>query len=699
VTAMVRALTLLIALVLVALCAGSAAAQTPPTDNLKPHVAAAAQEYDQQFPDITSVGGYNDEGSVPNSDHPKGLAIDLMTTDVPLGDAVSEYSIANVDRLGISYLIWNNRDWNPQAGWGPYTGPSPHTDHVHISFKPFGAGIPTVAPAAALSPRLPFTSAGEDDAPAPEYPGTGVVGQVDPPDEAQGRANAEAGTPAWIYRQLSYAGQKWYTYDLGVIPSPTVRGDTWFGNMFFDAAKFIVAATIAVNDTVLEGGLLDRLDDLIVVGTVTMYESVYTPLVPLVLLILALVLLLKVLRGELAVVAQRTAYALGALAVGSAAYLTPLAYVYVVDDALMGTSQAIRSGLLDAANVDGSDGLAETLHSQVVYDTWTAGQFGKEDSPAAVQHGQDLAVAQAFTRAEIRAGVQEDTGSALKQESYADIYDQLPPSSQQFFSGKASNRIGVGAFAVFEAVIYCSFQLVSSFAVFMAMLLFRLIVLLAPALAVIALIRHKTLADMFKATALAVFVALYLMLVASAHLMILVNVARWDISGFSAALLMLAVTVLLFWMTNPLRKMQSMATTGIAAAAAAPAWLPGARRVKADFTDEEATKVRSADSSRRQEWDRHETRQDNVHASPVRTEDRELVGAGVGAGPEPGTGRMDRARSVATDAWERSRTPLPDEDEQWRPMRLEETSRQDPAPADSPDSAGRQEPVPVDRSD
>jgi hypothetical protein len=206
---------------------------------------------------------------------------------------------------------------------------------------------------------------------------------------------------------------------------------------------------------------------------------------------------------------------------------------------------------------------------------------------------------------------------------------------------------------------------------------------------------------MFRATAHAVFVALYLMLVASAHLMILVNVARWDISGFSAALLMLAVTVLLFWMTNPLRKMQSMATTGIAAAAAAPAWRPGAQRIKADFTDD-ATKKKTADSSdssRRQEWDRPETRQDNVHATPVRAEDRELVGAGVGAGPEPGTGRMDRARSVATDAWERSRTPLPDEDEQWRPMRLEETSRQDPAPADSPDSAGRQEPVPVDRSD
>lgn len=49
---------------------------------------------------------------------------------------------AAVRRLGIMYVIWNRRIWHayrPDAGWVPYTGVSPHTDHVHFSFGWAGA--------------------------------------------------------------------------------------------------------------------------------------------------------------------------------------------------------------------------------------------------------------------------------------------------------------------------------------------------------------------------------------------------------------------------------------------------------------------------------------------------------------------------------------------------------------------------------
>lgn len=45
-------------------------------------------------------------------------------------------------RLGIMYIIWNNRIWEsyrPNAGWTPYSGDSPHQDHIHISFSWDGA--------------------------------------------------------------------------------------------------------------------------------------------------------------------------------------------------------------------------------------------------------------------------------------------------------------------------------------------------------------------------------------------------------------------------------------------------------------------------------------------------------------------------------------------------------------------------------
>jgi hypothetical protein len=45
-------------------------------------------------------------------------------------------------RLGVMYVIWDSRIWRSyQAarGWQPYSGASPHTDHVHLSFSWAGA--------------------------------------------------------------------------------------------------------------------------------------------------------------------------------------------------------------------------------------------------------------------------------------------------------------------------------------------------------------------------------------------------------------------------------------------------------------------------------------------------------------------------------------------------------------------------------
>lgn len=45
-----------------------------------------------------------------------------------------------IRRAGIMYVIWNRRIWNTRSQtWQNYTGQSPHTDHVHISFGTAGA--------------------------------------------------------------------------------------------------------------------------------------------------------------------------------------------------------------------------------------------------------------------------------------------------------------------------------------------------------------------------------------------------------------------------------------------------------------------------------------------------------------------------------------------------------------------------------
>lgn len=104
---------------------------------VKPHVQAAAEEIGDRF-NYVSIGGWRAVGSVPNSDHPKGLAIDLMTLSKTKGDATCQYLIDNYARLGVKYIIYWRKIWRPGEGWSNYSGPNPHIDHVHVSFEESG---------------------------------------------------------------------------------------------------------------------------------------------------------------------------------------------------------------------------------------------------------------------------------------------------------------------------------------------------------------------------------------------------------------------------------------------------------------------------------------------------------------------------------------------------------------------------------
>ena len=114
-----------------------------PTDpNLQPQAEAFRQEIAAKF-GITNIGGYR---AGDPDDHGKGLAVDVMVpTSSELGDQVAQYAIDNMDRAGISYVIWKQQfympvdniygpanTWNQMPDRGGDT--ANHYDHVHISF-------------------------------------------------------------------------------------------------------------------------------------------------------------------------------------------------------------------------------------------------------------------------------------------------------------------------------------------------------------------------------------------------------------------------------------------------------------------------------------------------------------------------------------------------------------------------------------
>lgn len=104
---------------------------------VSPNTAAAADYWGSKY-GIKIIGGLG-PGSVPGSDHPKGRALDFMINNVSRGKArgtaLANDIISHYRDWNVKYVIWNRYIWSPGKGWRRYHGPSPHTDHVHVSFN------------------------------------------------------------------------------------------------------------------------------------------------------------------------------------------------------------------------------------------------------------------------------------------------------------------------------------------------------------------------------------------------------------------------------------------------------------------------------------------------------------------------------------------------------------------------------------
>lgn len=116
--------------------------------NVKPWVKTAADTLGAKY-GIRTIYGIG-PGSIAGSDHPKGLALDFMTSSKTTGDALAADLIANAGPYSVKYIVWWKKSWNPERGtWSNYTSTTnPHYDHVHVSFKDkAGSGTPsTVTP-------------------------------------------------------------------------------------------------------------------------------------------------------------------------------------------------------------------------------------------------------------------------------------------------------------------------------------------------------------------------------------------------------------------------------------------------------------------------------------------------------------------------------------------------------------------------
>ncbi|GAA4875463.1 hypothetical protein ACFQ34_33295 [Pseudonocardia benzenivorans] len=395
------------------------------------------------------------------------------------------------------------------------------------------------------------------EAPEPDRPGTGLVGSLD-------ALRPDAGEPGSVYREVGYAGMVWHNYDLGcagsAVLNPATTTDTWLGNQTFNIAKLTVAGVNWAHYLIASGGaLLSPLDSIISTATKAMYDAVFTTFIGVALLILAVILIVLAMRGDLARQTQRAAFAALALLIGSAAYLTPVDWSKAADNLLLDGVTQMQEGFLSQVGLGTRDTLPTVLVDQVIYRNWERGEFGSPDVPQAQQFGRDLLRAQTFTIDEVLDGQDNAQLAQQKKTDFTNIAGQLG-DRYPYFQGKAGSRIGAGLLAVVQAICIALFQLLSKVLVLVAMLLLRLMVMCAPAIAVVAVLKPEVLPALLRVAGAAIVNTLVVGALAGLHALLVVSLFRPD-SGIDLWLALLVtgvVTVVMWAVARPFRRLVSM---------------------------------------------------------------------------------------------------------------------------------------------
>jgi hypothetical protein len=367
-----------------------------------------------------------------------------------------------------------------------------------------------------------------------------------------------------VYDEVGYAGQVWWTYDLGCGPGgardPAAATDTWLGNEVFDVAKLIVGGVNWAHYLIARGStLLTPLDSVIQTGTRAMYEAVFTTWVGVALSALAAIMLLLAMRGELSQQARRGLVAVLALGLAAAAYAAPIQWSRALDGVLLDGVTAMQQGFLRQVGVGDQNTLPTVLTDQIVYSTWLRGEFGSADVPQARDLGRPLLQAQTFTKVEVATGQDGQAQADAKKQQFTDIANKVG-DRYSYFQGRSGSRVGAGSLALVEAACIALFQLMSKVLVLVSMLMIRLLVMVAPALAVVALLKPEVLPAMLRVGGAALVNTLLVGALAGLHSLLVISLFRpgSGVDTWLALLVTGVVTVILWAVSRPFRRLTSM---------------------------------------------------------------------------------------------------------------------------------------------
>ncbi|MGW5119190.1 hypothetical protein ACWEQ8_27660 [Streptomyces noursei] len=426
------------------------------------------------------------------------------------------------------------------------------------------------------TPDLGGLTPGCRTAPTPALPDRGPAAwAATPPRTAPAPVDpTKPQAQAHLWEQYGVSGLEWHTYDLqcqgvtGMVSAAGTEYETKIANTILNMSKWWTTLAISLQNEATGDGFLAKLNDVFGTATQAVAKAVYQPWIVISLLVLGLGIVYRARSRNLPDVVKGLAWAMLVMTITSLAFNYPQEAGKLADTALTQTVGRIQQGVAGDTEhgADAATSQGNLLTSAILYRSWAEGNFGSADSQTAKQYGVQLLDAQSLTWAEARLPADERaTIMQAKSKRWEEIASQIKdsdPEAYKYLTGEADGRMGAAMSSVIGSVPSNWYSVVSSNVIICARLILKMVIVFLPAIAPIAL--HKrfsgTLQTLLKSGAAAIINAPLFVLAAAVDTLLIKVLLASDngISGWFAFVLIWIITAMLWAISRPFRRLNSM---------------------------------------------------------------------------------------------------------------------------------------------
>jgi hypothetical protein len=409
--------------------------------------------------------------------------------------------------------------------------------------------------------------------PAPESPQQGIAGffmsKPDPIPAAEDPFAAGAKTSP--FEQYGLAGLSWYTYDLGcggAARDPSGSISTWAARLMFIPAKATVAALSGVSQAALEPTYLSAFDPLLKGLTESLRDALYTPLFPLAVMLTGMLLMSQATRARVSESTTAIGWCVLITVLAAALFAWPVRAGHAADTVISKGVETVSAGITGQDGAPG-DQVANLLYGPFLYRMWLMGEFCDPDSVGASKHGAALLQAQALSWQESERARGGADLTEEKQKRFGEVAGNVKdddPAAYQCVAGHGSASLEASILADVGVLLMAPFLLIGGLILIAAYLVIRFAVIFAPALLTAG--AFFPLRGIVVASGRVVAAAIIngVLFTLAVLLTIRVDAAILDPATALPAWLRLVlvgvVTVVMWYLTRPFRKLTTMVTTG-----------------------------------------------------------------------------------------------------------------------------------------